>query len=324
MGSFLGVFGTIGGAAMSYLGANQTANATQNAAMAQLTQAQAQQQYSQQLGNQGIAATAPSAANLQSQQNMLNNQNQTMSMAYSAYQRDVQLANATNPAIISAGQNLSALLNGQSAPTLAPIQAQRQLQRNQLQQQLQQQYGPGYASSSAGIQALTQFDTQTSGLMANAQQTAISSLINPVAGSNPNLVGASNQIGQTLGGLGAQTIQSGLGMQQTQMGGINSAQQWNTANSTTAYQGAPYASSMMMGNYYQQMGNQILGQSLATPGSSGGGGGGGGGFSGFGSGGYMPAGAADPSMGGTYGASALSMPEMGSQFGGAASVASLL
>lgn len=269
--SMFGGLGALAGGAMSLFGANQSAGNTQDAAMAQLAQAQAQQQYGQQLGNQGMAATTPSATNIASQQQMLNNQNQTMAMAYSAYQRDLQLAQATNPAIISAGQNLSALLNGQSAPTLAPIQAQRQLQRNQLQQQLQQQYGPGYASSSAGIQALTQFDTQTSGLMANAQQTAVSALLGPVAGSNPNLVGASNQIGATMGGLGAQTIQAGLGMQGMQMSGINSAQQWNTANSTTAYQGAPYASGMMMGNYYQGLGNTIMGGSMGSMMGGGGG-----------------------------------------------------
>lgn len=86
-------------------------------------------------------------------------------------QQQEQLASSINPNMIDVGKQLHGLLNGQSAPILSNIQNQRNLQRQALQDKMNTQMGPGGATSTAGMQALNQFDNDTSNMMANAQQS---------------------------------------------------------------------------------------------------------------------------------------------------------
>jgi hypothetical protein len=90
--------------------------------------------------------------------------------------RQEQLISQLDPTIIEASQQALKLLRGESSSTLAPIQNQRNMQRQKLLSQLREQLGPGAETSTAGIQALTRFDSETNNLMAGQQQAALSNL----------------------------------------------------------------------------------------------------------------------------------------------------
>lgn len=143
--------------------ASQYASAQQSIAQSQLAQQQATQQ--QALGYAQM--TPQQIANLEQQLN-INTQ---------SYNRNQALINSSDPALIAAGQQALQLLNGQKAAALGPIEQQRAQQRQTLEAQLRQQLGPGYATSTAGAQALNNFDMQTSQLSTQAQQSTLGMLL---------------------------------------------------------------------------------------------------------------------------------------------------
>lgn len=91
--------------------------------------------------------------------------------------RERALIEAVDPAIMEAGKQAYALLQGKEAQILGPIQRQRTRQREQLRESLRRTMGPGFESSSAGIEALTKFDAETSNVLDNAQQQSIAQLL---------------------------------------------------------------------------------------------------------------------------------------------------
>ncbi len=118
--------------------------------------------------------------------------------------REAKLIEAVDPAIMEAGSQAYKLLKGEEAATLGPIQRQRARQRDQLRETLRRQLGPGFETSTAGIEAMGRFDTQTSDVMANAQQNAVGQLL---------------QVSQNAAGLGRSAqAQATAGM--TQIGGL--------------------------------------------------------------------------------------------------------
>lgn len=165
--AFSNVYGTaggfLGGTVAGLTGATAVADATGQAANAQLGQQTADRQ-------QALGYAMPTQAEMQQLQ-------QAMAVNQQGISQGQQLINSANPALISAAQQANSLLNGGSAASLAPIQNQRATQRSSLTQQLQQQLGSGYATSSAGIQALNNFDQQTANLMTNAQQSTLQGLL---------------------------------------------------------------------------------------------------------------------------------------------------
>lgn len=90
--------------------------------------------------------------------------------------RQEQLISQLDPTIIEASQQALRLLRGESSSTLGPLKAQRDRQRQRLVNTLREQMGPGAETSSAGMQALTAFDSETDSLFAGAQQQALSNL----------------------------------------------------------------------------------------------------------------------------------------------------
>lgn len=91
--------------------------------------------------------------------------------------RSEKLLASVDPALMEASQQALRLLRGEDASVLAPLKSQRARQRKLLLDQLRSQLGPGAETSSAGIQALTQFDQETSGLVAGAQQSSLGQLL---------------------------------------------------------------------------------------------------------------------------------------------------
>ena len=144
---------------MQGFGQAQQAAAMQQMASAQLAQEQADRQAA-------MSILQPTQAEIQQLQQALAINQQSIGQAQ-------QLIASSDPALVQAGQQALALMQGQEAASLNPLKNQRAQQRSALEAQLASQLGPGYRTSSAGIQALNNFDQQTSNLLEGAQQQAI-------------------------------------------------------------------------------------------------------------------------------------------------------
>lgn len=166
--------------------------------------------------------------------------------------RQEQLIAQIDPTIIEASQQALKLLRGEESSTLNPMKQQRSLQRQKLLNSLREQLGPGAETSSAGMQALTQFDSETSSLMSGAQQSALA-----------NLGGLATQFTQTrpdmfreiagLSGLGQ--AKTGLSFQRAQ--GLFSARQpmFQTA-------GAQYTADAIRGQNNAAFGQALIGAAV--------------------------------------------------------------
>lgn len=161
--------GTGGLSEVAYYGpksaADKQARAAQGAAMAQ--QAAAQANYDE---TASIVNPASVKALLSLDQDIAN---QSKNLA-----RQEKMIAAIDPTILEASQQALKLIRGESSSTLGPVQEQRNLQRQKLLNQLREQLGPGAETSTAGIQALTRFDSETNQLMAGHQQQALSQMGN--------------------------------------------------------------------------------------------------------------------------------------------------
>lgn len=126
--------------------------------------------------------------------------------------RQEALVASLDPNIIEAGKQTAQLLQGHAAPVLQQLQTQRNQQRTQMLDQLRTHMGPGAETSSAGQQAMQQFDLQTANIMSSAQQSYLDKV------SGMSLAGAVT-LGQTLS-----QVHSALSSIQTQSPGAQAAQ----------------------------------------------------------------------------------------------------
>lgn len=163
-------------------GSNRMAGAAQNAALEREREMIQGVQYAQNavgeaqrvggnmqaFGERAIAA-ASDPAELRILQESLNRQRQEI-------QNQEELFAAIDPAIMEASQQALKLMQGQDAAALDPMRRQRAKQRERLVANLREQMGPGAETSSAGIQALNDFDMQTDTLMAQTQQQTMGQL----------------------------------------------------------------------------------------------------------------------------------------------------
>lgn len=92
-------------------------------------------------------------------------------------ERERKLIEAVDPAIAEAGKQAYSLMRGQEAAILGPLNRQRSRMKDSLRDTLRKQLGPGFETSSAGIEAMNRFDTETSDITTQAQQQAISGLL---------------------------------------------------------------------------------------------------------------------------------------------------
>lgn len=91
--------------------------------------------------------------------------------------REEKVIAAVDPAILEAGKQAFELLQGKEAAILGPARRQRDRQRNRLRESLRRRLGAGFETSSAGIQALTQFDVETSDFLTTQQFKATGQLL---------------------------------------------------------------------------------------------------------------------------------------------------
>lgn len=120
---------------------------------------------------QSMAALQPQEIAQISQ--ILQTRNDQLQASLTSISKQQDLLDQAAPTMRAAGQNLYDLMMGKAADILKPLQQQQQLQRQKLMDNLSATMGPGFMSSTAGIQALTSFDTQAAMASANAQMQAV-------------------------------------------------------------------------------------------------------------------------------------------------------
>lgn len=232
--------GIVGGVSQSLFG-DGGAKAAQRAAMQQ--QAASQQAFNR-VSGLGEQATIASLASFDRD---IKNQEKNLA-------RQEQMISQIDPTIILASQQALRLLRGEQSSTLQPLQNQRNQQRQKLVNSLREQLGPGAETSTAGMQALTRFDSESSNIMGGAQQQALSGL--------GSIAGQFNQIrpdmfreisGLSSFGQGGADRQ----MQQAQLlqGAYQPLIQSAGANQTAA---------VMRGQSNQAFGQQLLGAGLSA------------------------------------------------------------
>lgn len=164
--------------------------------------------------------------------------------------RQEQMIAQIDPTILEASQQALKLLRGESSSTLAPVQRQRDQQRQKLLNQLREQLGPGAETSTAGIQALTRFDSETNNLLAGQQQSMLSQMGN-VAGQfnavRPDMlreIGGLSTFGQGKTGL---QFQRAAALSNARQGLMQTAGAQYTADTIRGQANAALGNSLMEG-----------------------------------------------------------------------------
>jgi hypothetical protein len=204
--------------------------------------------------------------------------------------RQEKLMESINPALIEASNQALKLLRGEEAASMGPAKAQREKQKQQLINTLREQLGPGAETSSAGIQAITQFDAETNNLLAGQQQGSLAHLLGVAQGSQQNIAGGAQAL-SGLAGAGAERQRSAFNAGQSQL--------FNAMQPLTGASGSRFVEGGLRARQGQGIGSDIFkvgmaaasggfgGEGLLGP-MSGGGNGGGGGSAEGGSGGGTP------------------------------------
>lgn len=187
--------------------------------------------------------------------------------------RQERLISEIDPTIVEASKQALRLLRGEESSTLSPLKKQRDQQRQSLLNSLREQLGPGAETSTAGIQALTKFDMETSNLFSGAQQQALANIGNissQFSSQRPDIfreIQGLGSLAQGRAGIGERRFQlAGLGSVSTLMGG--QAPLVQTA-------GAGSVGELLRGQYQQAFGNQMtnlgtqIGSAILTQGMSG-------------------------------------------------------
>jgi hypothetical protein len=262
---------SLAGGAISGAAAGTAANA-QLTASQQALQAQIAARASAVSQVQGLSGM--SAGEMASINQIMATQSSALSASMSSIQTQQTQLNAMSPDVQQAGTDLYNLLSGQSSSVLAPMQQQINLQRSQMQNQLESQLGPGWATSSAGINAMMQFNMQSATTLQNAQQSAINNVASTygsLAGiQSQGQAGVTNATGQAYG---ASQTANALALQANQtvaqrgvnatLGAMNATPIGYTG--TTPYAGAGAVGAQNFGNTLSATG-QSLGNAASTAG----------------------------------------------------------
>lgn len=233
--------GLFGGVSQTLFG-DGGAGAAQKMALAQ--QGQAQKNYD----------TVSGLANTMTTQGLAN-YDKLLTQQDTELSRQEQMVKQIDPTVLAASNQALQLLQGKSASSLAPIQAQRNQQRQQLLSNLRSQLGPGAETSTAGIQALNNFDMQTNSLSSQQQQSAL---------------GLANQTFGTFSGYG-QGVNQSIG-QMANLVGNRANLQYNQANllSNAGQQLTQTAGSQYLGDYITGKQNAAFGQQMVGAAAQGG------------------------------------------------------
>lgn len=171
IGTFVGPVGTgLGAAIGGGLGLMQGFMGGQSAqAQADISAAQLRQQREDR--DLAVKLAGPSDMELQQLEQSVNLQTKDIA-------RRQAIVESADPALIEAGRQALELMQGKSAAGMDNLKRQRAEQRKALEQTLAQRLGTDYATSSAGTQALNQFDNQTGDLLQTHQEQTLGQFMN--------------------------------------------------------------------------------------------------------------------------------------------------
>lgn len=232
----MGKKGGVFGGSAEFLMGDGGADAAQRAAMAQ--QGAAQTNYDR---TASIVNPATTQALLQA--------DKTLDLQSKNISRQEQLISQIDPTIMEASQQALKLLRGEDSSTLAPLKNSRNQQRQQLLNTLRAQLGPGAETSTAGMQALSKFDTESANVFAGAQQSSLNQMGQTAGQFNSTRPQMLNEI------MGLDQISSnraGLSFQQANL--LSGAYQGVVNNS-----GAQYTADVMRGKQNAAFGSQMVG-----------------------------------------------------------------
>jgi hypothetical protein len=314
---------------LGYGGAKSQADAAEQAGQATLDAANKQVQMSQDALQQQIQARADAIKQIQgiaglspeeinSINQILTTKTTALNSSLSSIAKQQSQLDAMDPQVKQAGQDLYDLLTGHASAVLAPMQQQMARQRQNMMDSLSSQLGPGFMTSSAGINAIVQFDEQSAVTLQNAQLNAVSQMTSTygsLAGmQNQGQNAVTSQTGEAFGRAmtaDQSVLQANQFATQRMMAGTLGAMSTNPVNfmapvdaqgNVIANASGPFSGQKVMGQASQAFGNSIFNMvpnmiGASSGGSGGGGGGGGGGGNTFtGSGGY----ATSPVNGNTF------------------------
>jgi len=245
----LGIMAGVG-AATSLAGSFMGANAAQSAAEAQEAQARRYQDF--------VNGQTEKAMNLVKNPADLAAYDEALTAQRSVVQKQKALADSLSPNLIEIGKQLHGLMTGQSAPALDNLKQQRALQRTQLVDNLTQKLGPGAESSSAGIQALNQFDQETANTLQQAQSDYTKTFMSASL-SSPEVINALGGANKDLTALQAQS--PGQRQANILMGALGP--QGQAAQMSINAAGAGAVANQFMGQGIQQLGQSgIMGAAM--------------------------------------------------------------
>lgn len=239
----------IGGAMLAGTIVNGIAQS--NAANAQASAANNALSLQEQSQQKAESLAAPSFQDMQQIQQQYTMSNQLLTTQISQLQQQQQLFNSVNT-------QANNLING---GTNNAYTAQRAQQQAQFENQLMQQLGPGYAATSAGQQALNNFQLQT-----EVGQQQIAGQYTQMAGQLGSQITAGyNQTYQTAGQLNASGLSADQGNRTLQVQALTNNQP--NYNNSIATAGAPYAGMAAIGSGIASAG-ALMGASMLKPAAS--------------------------------------------------------
>lgn len=166
------------------------------------------------------------------------------------------MLNSVNPALMELGHQTLAMLRGETTAGSSLVASQRADQKAALEERLKQQYGTGYKDTTAGMQALNNFDRQSSESMYGMATSAVPTLAGIYGQGLNNSQNAMNNLQSVYGNNTGQRINAITG----------------TANQVIQTSGSQFATDIMLGNIGQGVAQAAI--SGAMGGMTGGGAGG--------------------------------------------------
>lgn len=219
----------LGGGLLNYFGGKQTAEANEAISLAQLQAA---------IENRNLAmgAAAPTANELALQESQLNFLADYFDQSQAMLDKSFALADAIDPTITESARQSYQLMMGQDSASLAPLKAEQERQRQRLELQLRDQMGGGFAGTSAGQNAVMQFNTRANEQMQMARDAKLGQLLGVAtagAGMFSNIGAQQNAAAGTFGALSSNALAGIQGTQNRMVGAI-------TGTNITPYAGAQF------------------------------------------------------------------------------------
>ena len=244
-----------GGLVMGAIGADRQAKAATKAGHAREAAAAAQLRQAKESQQMAIKAAEAGPQELAALERSIQQQERGVA-------REEKFLGSIDPTLIEASQQALKLLRGEESSSLAPMKAQRDRQRKALVDQLRSQLGPGAETSSAGIQALTQFDQQTSMGLAQQQQASLGQLLGSTQQS-------ASQGRSSLANLGQQGLGIAGGFSNIKARGVNAitgsqAGMSAAGSAMTNAAGARYSGDQLRGQAISGIGGQLVGAGVTA------------------------------------------------------------